>query len=152
MVNRQIDEKCDIILRELQRDGRISNTELADRVGMSPSTCLRRVQELERTGIIKGYRAVLDRDAIGLGFVAYVTVGLSDHSKASQEAFERSISRAPQVRECHNITGTMEYLLRVEVSDLTAYKYFHTEVLGTLPQVTAITSYVVMGSPKDERA
>ena len=139
-------------MRELQRDGRISNIELADRVGLSSSACLRRVQELERTGVIKGYRAVLDRAALGAGFTAYVAVGLSDHSKASQEAFERSISVASEVVECHNITGTIEYLLRVEVADLATYKVFHTEVLGTLPQVTAITSYVVMGSPKDERA
>ena len=62
------------------------------------------------------------------------------------------MARAPQVRECHNVTGTIEYLLRVEVEDLAAYKHFHTEVLGTLPQVSAITSYIVMGSPKDERA
>lgn len=145
------DPKDDRILRELTRDGRVSNTELAERVGLSPSACLRRVQELERIGVIKGYRAVLDRDAMGAGFAAYVAVGLSDHSKAAQEAFEKSISRAPQVRECHNITGAIEYLLRVEVADLAAYKHFHTEVLGTLPQVSAITSYIVMGSPKDER-
>lgn len=130
----------------------MSNTELADSVGLSPSACLRRVRELERSGVITGYRAVLDRTALGVGFVAYVSVGLSDHSKAAQEAFERSISASPEVRECHNITGVVEYLLRVEVSDLAAYKHFHTEVLGTLPQVNAITSYVVMGSPKDERA
>lgn len=146
------DAITDRILRELSTNGRASNLELADRVGLSPSACLRRVQELERSGVIKGYRAVLDRSALGIGFVAYITVGLSDHSKASQEAFERSISRAREVIECHNITGTMEYLLRVEVSDLASYKIFHTEVLGTLPQVNSITSYVVMGSPKDERA
>lgn len=140
------------ILQALTRDGRISNMELAERVGLSASACLRRVQELERSGIIKGYRAVLDRVALGAGFTAYVAVGLSDHSKASQEAFEHSISRSPEVRECHNITGAVEYLLRVEVSNLAAYKIFHTDVLGTLPQVTSITSYVVMGSPKDERA
>ncbi len=147
----KIDPKDDRILRELTRDGRISNIELAERVGLSPSACLRRVQELERIGVIKGYRAILDRDAMGAGFVAYVAVGLSDHSKAAQEAFEKSMSRAPQVRECHNITGTIEYLLRVEVLDLVAYKHFHTEVLGTLAQVNAITSYIVMESPKDER-
>ncbi len=139
-------------MQELTRDGRISNIELAERVGLSSSACLRRVQELERSGVIRGYRAVLDRAAIGTGFTAYIAVGLSDHSKASQEAFERSISLAPEVKECHNITGTIEYLLRVEVADLPTYKVFHTEVLGTLPQVTAITSYVVMGSPKDDRA
>jgi DNA-binding Lrp family transcriptional regulator len=145
----RIDEQ---ILHVLSRDGRISNVDLAGRVNLSPSACLRRVQELERAGVIVGYRAVLDRAALGVGFLAYVTVGLSDHTKASQEAFERAIARAPEVRECHNVTGTVEYLLRVEVRDLAAYKHFHTEVLGTLPQVTSITSYVVMGSPKDERA
>ena len=140
------------ILHELTRDGRISNIELADRVGLSPSACLRRVQELERSGVISGYRAVLNPVAMGTGFTAYITVGLNTHTKASQEAFERSISRAPEVRECHNITGAVEYLLRVEAADLAAYKRFHTDVLGTLPQVHAITSYVVMGSPKDDRA
>lgn len=148
----EIDRKSDEILRVLERNGRISNLELADRVGLSPSACLRRVQELERRGVIKGYRAVLDRTAMGAGFVAYIGVGLSDHSKASQEAFERSIARAPEVRECHNITGTIEYLLRVECADLPDYKRFHTDHLGALPQVAKITSYVVMGSPKDERA
>ncbi len=148
----QIDHINEIILRQLSRDGRISNLELADRIGLSPSACLRRVQDLERTGIITGYRATLNRAALNSGFVAYITVGLSDHSKASQSAFERSISAASQVRECHNVTGSIEYLLRVEVADLAAYKYFHTEVLGTLPQVASITSYIVMGSAKDERS
>jgi DNA-binding Lrp family transcriptional regulator len=140
------------ILRELSRDGRISNLDLADRVGLSPSACLRRVQELERTGIIKGYRAVLDPAKLGIGFVAYVTVGLNIHTKAAQEAFERAVARAPQVTECHNITGTVEYLLRVEAEDLAAYKHWHTDVLGVLPQVHSITTFVVMGSPKDQRA
>ena len=140
------------ILRELTHDGRISNLELAERVGLSPSACLRRVQELERSGVIRGYRAVLDPGAMGVGFVAYVTVGLNQHTKAAQEAFERVMQGAREVRECHNITGTVEYLLRIEAADLAAYKRFHTEVLGTVPQVNSITSYVVMGSPKDERA
>ncbi len=147
-----IDRISTRILQELSADGRITNTELADRVGLSPSACLRRVQELERSGVIRGYRAVLDPKAVGRGFTAYVAVGLSDHSKKSQSAFERAMTRSPEVRECHNITGAIEYLLRVEVADLEAYKVFHTDVLGTLPQVTAITSYVVMDSPKDERA
>ncbi|WP_375229158.1 Lrp/AsnC family transcriptional regulator [Roseobacter sp. S98] len=146
------DQKSEHILRELSADGRVSNIELAERVGLSPSACLRRVQELERTGVIRGYRAVLDRTAMGAGFVAYIAVGLGSHTKASQEAFERAISRAPEVVECHNTTGTIEYLLRVECADLPAYKHFHTDILGAMPQVTSITSYVVMGSPKDERA
>lgn len=146
-----MDRLDDKILQELQRDGRISNLDLADRVGLSPSACLRRVAALERSGVIAGYRAVLNRAALGVGFTAYVTVGLNSHTKASQEAFERAMARAPEVVECHNITGSVEYLLRVEAADLAAYKSFHTDVLGTLPQVHAITSYVVMGSPKDER-
>ncbi len=148
----KIDAISDRILHELSKDGRISNIDLAERVGLSPSACLRRVQELERSGVIKGYRAMLDGTAIGKGFVAYIGVGLSNHSRAAQLSFERAMARAPEVRECHNITGTMEYLLRVEVTDLPAYKIFHTDVLGTQPQVNALTSYIVIGSPKDERA
>lgn len=144
-----MDEK---ILRVLRRDGRVSNVELADRVGLSPSACLRRVQELERSGVIRGYRAVLDPSRMGRGFTAYMAVGLSVHTKAAQDAFERALAEAPEVVECHNVTGTIEYLLRVEVADLAAYKRFHTDVLGTLPQVSAITTYVVMASSKDERA
>ncbi|HBS50786.1 MAG TPA: AsnC family transcriptional regulator [Rhodobacteraceae bacterium] len=139
------------ILQELTRDGRISNLALAERVGLSPSACLRRVQELERRGVIAGYRAVLSRPAMGVGFIAYIGVGLGEHSKRAQEGFERAVARAPEVVECHNTTGTIEYLLRVECADLPAYKTFHTDVLGTLPHVTSITSYVVMGSPKDLR-
>ncbi|PJE30320.1 transcriptional regulator, AsnC family [Pseudooceanicola antarcticus] len=140
------------ILRELTRDGRISNLDLAERVGLSPSACLRRVQELERSGVILGYRAVLDAEAMGAGFIAYASVGLSEHTKAAQEAFEAAMTAAPECRECHNITGSREYLLRIEAESLAAYKRFHTDVLGTLPHVSALTTYVVMGSPKDERA
>ena len=128
------------ILQELSRNGRLPNVELADRVGLSPSACLRRVQDLERKGVIAGYRAVIDRGKLGTGFVAYLAVGLSIHTKASQEAFERAMRATPEVRECHNVTGTIEYLLRVEVADLAAFKVFHTDVLGTLPQVNAITT------------
>jgi DNA-binding Lrp family transcriptional regulator len=147
-----IDRISDNILRELTRDGRISNLELAERVGLSPSACLRRVQELERKGVIRGYRAILDGDAVGRGFAAYVTVGLSEHSKGAQEGFERAMSRIGEVVECHNIAGAFEYLLRVEARDLAAYKLFHTEKLGTVPHVRSITSYIVMGTSKDMRA
>ena len=147
-----LDQKSREILRVLTREGRISNPALADRVALSPSACLRRVQELERSGLIVGYRAVLDRTKMGTGFVAYIGVGLNDHSKSSQQAFERAMERAPEVRECHNVTGLIEYLLRVECADLPSYKAFHTDMLGALPQVHAITTYVVLGSPKDERA
>lgn len=152
----QLCAKMDVInekiLRELSRDGRISNLDLAERVGLSPSACLRRVQDLERRGVISGYRAVINPDATGKSFVAYIGVGLGEHTKAAQETFERAVSGAPEVVECHNITGTIEYLLRIECRDLRAYKTFHTDVLGTMPHVTSLTTYVVMGSPKDERA
>ena len=140
------------ILRELQLDGRITNADLAQKIGLSPSACLRRVQELEKDGVIAGYRAVVNRSAIGGGFTAYVAVGLSEHHKRNQRNFEKAMATAPQVRECHNVTGAIEYILRVEVEDLAAYKHFHTEVLGQVPEVVSITSYIVMGSPKDERA
>jgi len=145
----QIDRR---ILRELKRDGRISNVALAERVSLSPSACLRRVQELERTGVIRGYRVVTDPERMGRGFAAYVMVGLSSHTKEAQEGFERAMALAPEVVECHNIAGAFEYLMRVETADLAAYKRFHTEVLGTQPRVNAITSYIVMESSKDERA
>lgn len=147
-----MDRKNQNILHELTLDGRISNIDLAEKVGLSPSACLRRVQELERSGVIRGYRVVLNPQALGRNFTAYVTVGLSDHTKTSQQAFEESIASASEVKECHNVTGAFEYLLRVEVRDLASYKVFHTEVLGTLPQVSSISTYVVMDSPKDERA
>ena len=139
------------ILRELTQDGRISNADLAERVGLSASACSRRTSELERTGMIRGYRAVLDPNINGGGFTAYVAVGLCRHTIDEQHAFEEAVADAPAVRECHNVTGAIEYLLRVEVADLEAYKHFHTEVLGALPQVSTITSYIVMESTKDER-
>lgn len=103
----------DKILHWLSRNGRISNLELAEKVGLSPSACFRRVQELERSGVISGYRAVLDKSKLGIGFVAYVTVGLNKHTKDAQRAFERAMDAAPEVVECHNITGAVEYLLRI---------------------------------------
>lgn len=140
------------ILQILAADGRIPNQQLAAQIGLSPSACLRRVQELERRGAITGYRAVIHPAAREAGFTAYVTVGLSRHSNEAQQAFERACLTAPQVRECHNITGSVEYLLRVEVRDLESYRRFHTEVLGAFPQISTITTHVVMNSPKDERA
>ncbi len=147
----KIDQYNDQILRVLQKDGRITNIDLADRVGLSPSACLRRVQELEKSGIISGYRAVLDHEALGKGFSAYIAIGLADHTMPSQLAFEKAMQDADEVRECHNVTGAIEYLVRIEVADIAAYKIFHADVIGALPQVNSITTYVVMDSPKNER-
>jgi Lrp/AsnC family leucine-responsive transcriptional regulator len=139
------------ILRHLQRDGRVTNLQLAERVGLSPSACLRRVQALEAAGVIKGYRAILDRTHLGVGLTVFVMVGLSGQLRRDALAFERAMAEAPEVLECHNITGSVEYLLRVEVSDLAAYKHFHSDVLGVLSQVHSITSHVCLGSSKDLR-
>jgi DNA-binding Lrp family transcriptional regulator len=116
------------ILHELSGNGRMSNAQLAERVGLSASACSRRLAELERTGVIRGYRAVLAPSATGGGLTAYLGVGLSRHTVEELRAFERAMAEAPAVRECHNVTGAIEYLLRVEVRDLVAYKRFHTEV------------------------
>ncbi len=138
-------------MQELQLDGRVSNVELAERIGLSPSATLRRVQDLERKQIIKGYRAVLNKTQLDIGFVAYVAIGLNSHTKKAQLSFEEHVRYAKEVVECHNITGMNEYLLRVETKDLSAYKCFHADVLGECLTVKSITTMVVMDSPKDER-
>ena len=140
------------ILQELSREGRVSNADLASRVGLSPSACSRRVADLERTGVIKGYRAIIDPAARGGGFTAYVAVGLARHTRDDTRAFELAMEESPAVRECSNVTGAIEYLLRVEVADLEAYKHFHSEVLGAAPLVSTITSYIVMETTKDDRS
>ena len=137
------------ILQNLQDDGRMSNIELAKRVGLSPSACLRRVQDLEQRGIIKGYRAIIDRKTLGVDVVIFVMVGLSGHLRKDALAFEAAMAKAPEVQECHNITGSVEYLLRIEVADLSAYKAFHADRLGTLSMVSTITSHIVLGASKD---
>tara|TARA_Y100001956_G_scaffold37433_1_gene36849 strand:- start:2263 stop:2706 length:444 start_codon:yes stop_codon:yes gene_type:complete len=139
------------ILQELKLDGRISNVDLAERIGLSPSATLRRVQDLEKRGVIKGYRAVLDTAQRGVGFIAYVSIGLASHRKQAQLEFEEHVRFVDEVVECHNITGANEYLLRVETQDLHSYKKFHADVLGECVQVQSITTMVVMDSPKDER-
>lgn len=140
------------VLHELESDARISNIELAGKVGLSPSACLRRVQELERTGVIQGYRAVISPAVRRAEITAFVLVGLSEHLKKDAAAFERAMERSAMVRECHNLTGSVEYLLRAEVPDLKAYKTFHADILGTQSQVHGITSCICLASPKDERA
>jgi DNA-binding Lrp family transcriptional regulator len=139
------------ILRELAIDSSIPNVRLAARVGLSPSACLRRVQNLERRKIVTGYRARISRKHLDRSFVAYMMVGLTSQKKSAHEAFEKAIAASREVVESHNVTGNFEYLLRIEVADLDAYKTFHTDVLGGLPDVSVITTYVVMASTKDER-
>lgn len=147
----KLDKYNSEILRELKVSGRMANSELAEKIALSPSACLRRVQELENSGLIKGYRAILDSELLGNSFIAYVNIGLAEHSTDSQQAFEQAINLAEEVKECHNITGAFEYLLRIETRDIKAFKAFHANVLGAIPQVRMITTHVVMDSSKDER-
>ena len=148
----KIDNFNERILHELKINARIANAELADKIGLSPSACLRRVQDLEAKGLIKGYRAVVNSQMLGNHFIAYVGVGLREHSIASQRAFEKAIEHSTEVKECHNVTGAYEYLLRIETQDIKSYKNFHAYTLGEIPQVNTIMTHVVMESPKDERA
>ena len=147
----QLDQTNERILSELSKDGKMSNVELAERIGLSPSACLRRVQDLERTGVIKGYRAVIDKSKLGGAMTIFVMVSLSGQLRADSLAFESAMAAASEVTECHNVTGTVEYLLRIEVADLSTYKDFHSNRLGILPQVASITSYICLGTSKDER-
>jgi Lrp/AsnC family leucine-responsive transcriptional regulator len=132
------------ILAVLDKDGRISNAELADRVGLSPSPCLRRVRRLEGTGVIRGYRAVIDPAAIGRSLRVFAGVRLIRHSRADVVAFERAVIRVAEVVHSYHVTGNYDYLLQVEVADLPAYEDFHANRLASLPGVAAVTSYVTM--------
>ncbi|GAB3845036.1 Lrp/AsnC family transcriptional regulator [Dactylosporangium cerinum] len=132
------------ILAVLEKDGRINNADLAARVGLSPSPCLRRVRRLEDTGVIRGYRALIDPAAVGRSLRVFVGVRLARHARADVAAFERAVLRLPEVVHTHHVTGNFDYLLHVEVADLSAYEDFHANRLAGLPGVAAVTSYVTM--------
>ena len=141
-----MDEVDQSILAVLERHGRISNAELAALVGLSPSPCLRRVRRLEKTGVIRGYRALIDPAAVGRGLRVFAGVRLARHARADVVAFERAVVRLPEVVHSHHVTGNYDYLLQVEVADLPAYEDFHANRLAALPGVAAVTSYVTMKS------
>jgi Lrp/AsnC family leucine-responsive transcriptional regulator len=139
-----MDEVDRSILTVLDKDGRISNADLAARVGLSPSPCLRRVRRLEQTGAIRGYRALIDPAAVGRTLRVFAGVRLVRHAHADVVAFEREVVRLPEVVHTHHITGNYDYLLQVEVADLPAYEDFHANRLASLPGVAMVTSYVTM--------
>ncbi len=147
MIN--IDSFDERILQELEINGNISNIQLSKKIGLSPSATLRRVQELEKLGVITGYKAVIDQSKLGVLFKAYITLGLNSHSKASQKSFEKAIVKAKEVLECHNIAGTYAYILKVEAKDVLSYKDFHSEVLSSLSQVSTIQTLVILESVKE---
>jgi DNA-binding Lrp family transcriptional regulator len=136
------------ILRELQADGRLTNVELAKRVRLSPSPCLRRVKSLEERGFITGYRAVLDRPRMGRGLHVFVMVSLTSQRQDALEAFERNVSVLDEVLECYLMAGESDYLLAVAVADLDAYQRFFTKKLGELPGVASLRSLISMKTVK----
>lgn len=136
------------ILRELQVDGRLTNVELAKRVRLSPSPCLRRVKSLEDRGYITRYQAVLDRLKMGRGLRVFVMVSLSSQRQETLEAFEQGVADLDEVLECFLVAGTSDYLLGVAVADLDAYQRFFTKKLGELPGVTSLRSLISMKTVK----
>ena len=128
------------ILAQLQSDGRISLANLAAKVGLSPSPCLRRVRNLERTGVIARYVAVLDQRAVGLPVSVFVSIKLEKQKQESLDHFAKAISRWPEVLECYLMTGSRDYWLRVVVPDLEAYERFVKQKLTRVEGIASIES------------
>lgn len=128
----EIDRK---ILRLLQQDASIQNQDLADKVGLSPSPCLRRVKALEEKGVIRGYVALVDGKAVGAGFVAFIEVRLEKQVEAYSSRFEKLVLTRPEVIDCAFVTGEFDYLLKVAVADLDEFHRFLTQVLARIEGV-----------------
>lgn len=134
-------DKIDLaILAALQNSGRISNSDLADQVGLSQSACLRRVKGLEKEGVIEKYIAVMNQTAAGLPDNVFVQITVEKQTKELLTEFERIVKNCPQIMECYLMSGDSDYMLRVIVSDASDYEKLHMEVLTTLPGVSQIKS------------
>lgn len=144
----KIDRK---ILALLQDDGRLTVTELAGRVGLSVSPCHRRLRELERSGVIRGYRAVVDPAAVGLTFEALVFVTMRQEDRDTLLGFERAVAAVPNVVQAQRLFGDPDYLLRIVTADLTAYQQLEDDVLATLPGVQRLNSTLVMKQIVNDR-
>ncbi len=131
------------ILRELQADGRLTNQELAQRVGLTPSPCLRRVRQLEDDGVIRSYRAVVEPAAVGRGFEVFASVEVR-RDRDSVAAFEAQLQSTPDVVEAYRLYGAPGCLLRIAVADSEAYERFWTEKLISLPGVSDVNSQMIM--------
>jgi Lrp/AsnC family transcriptional regulator, leucine-responsive regulatory protein len=136
------------IVAELQGDARLSNVELADRVGLSPSPCLRRVKRLEREGYIEGYRAALRRDRVGLGVSVFLGVKIDGHANDRALKFEEAVTAMPEVIACHLVSGEADYLLEVVVPDLEQYQRFLIGRLLNLPIVREVRSNIAIQTLK----
>jgi DNA-binding Lrp family transcriptional regulator len=139
------------ILTELQREGRTTITELAQRVQLSVSPCHRRLRELERSGTIRGYRAIVDPDALGLTFQALVFVTMRQEDRETLLGFEAAVARIPNVVQAQRLFGDPDYLLRVVTADLGAYQRLEDDELSALPGVQRLNSTLVMKHVVDER-
>lgn len=137
---RELDEIDRRILARLQEDARISNVALAERVGLSPSPCLRRVRALERSGVIRSYVTLVEPARLGLGVSVFVEVHLERQVEDALRQFERAVLERPEVMECYLMTGESDYLLRVVVPDLAAYERFLMDHLTQVPAVANIRS------------
>jgi Lrp/AsnC family leucine-responsive transcriptional regulator len=139
------------IIRELQADGRLTNQELADRVRLSPSPCLRRVRRLEECGIISGYTTLVDQAAFGLPVTVFVRIRLERHTPACVDVFEEHIRRIDHVQDCYLMSGGSDYLLRVVVEDLQAYERLVRTRIRAIPGIASIESDFAYGGIKQSR-
>jgi Lrp/AsnC family transcriptional regulator, leucine-responsive regulatory protein len=140
------------LLDILQRDGRLTNLELAGRVNLSPSACLRRVRTLEDSGVIRGYAALVDPGKVGLGLLAFVTVKLEKRGRMPTDTFAKAVKDWPEVVGCHAMTGEMDYLLRVRVEGLEHFSRFVMESLLKQPGVLDVKSSFVLEEVKETTA
>jgi Lrp/AsnC family transcriptional regulator, leucine-responsive regulatory protein len=140
MPKQALDEVDWRLLRHVQEDARMSNVDLAERVGLSASPCLRRMRQLEESGIIKGHMTLLDQNAVGLPVSVFISVTLKEQSERALDEFESRIRALPEVMECYLMTGTADYLLRVVMADLAAYERFLKEHLTRIPAIASIQS------------
>lgn len=138
------------ILFHLRQDGRLSNVELAARVGLTPAPCLRRVKRLEADGVIAGYRARIDPAAAGRGFEVMVSVEVSINDRETVEEFEAALTSYDEVLECHRLFGRPDYLIRVAVQDQTAFENFLTGKLMSLNAVARVDSHLIMKKLKTD--
>jgi Lrp/AsnC family leucine-responsive transcriptional regulator len=132
------------ILQHLRTNGRATMAELAAVTGLSASACSRRLRRLEDTQVIRGYKAIVDPKAAGRGLTAFVAVRLVRHQREHIRRFQDSARKVPEIVECHHVTGTFDYLLRVEVLDLPAYESFHADRLAALHNVGQLVTYISM--------
>jgi Lrp/AsnC family leucine-responsive transcriptional regulator len=140
------------IVRAMQRDGRMSNRELADRVGLSPSPCLRRLKILEQSGVIRGYHAEIDAQLYGLPITVFIRVRLERHDEDTVNAFEAKVRANDNIVECHVMTGQSDYLLRVMVADLSDYERFVRRELQRIGGVASIDTSFAYGMVKRRSA